>query len=171
MRKYRNRRVGEFLKELHLTEGRATGVPTITRELNKNGSPEAVFETDADRYYFKTSFKIHSEFNLDTKSLQLTPQVPCKYHASTMQVLCKYVKNSPQVLKVLQFCDDYRLRKEMQEHINLVNRDYFRKKILKPLIENQLLKMSQPDKPNSSKQKYVITEKGKILLEVLEKTE
>jgi len=26
-RRYRNRRIGEFLKELNLTEGRSTGIP------------------------------------------------------------------------------------------------------------------------------------------------
>ncbi len=193
VRKYRNRRVGEFLKELHLTEGRATGVPTITRELKKNGSPEAVFETDEERYYFKTSFKVHSEFNLDSKSVQVSvqdnefdvsdlgklfnsfyslweqasPQVPHKHHASTMQAPFKFVNNSPQAVKVLQFCTDYRFRKEIQEHINLVNRDYFRKEVLKPLIKNLLIKLSQPDKPSSPKQKYMITKKGKLLLQLL----
>lgn len=43
---YRNRRLGEFLKELDLTEGRSTGIPTIQDGLVKNGSPRATFETD-----------------------------------------------------------------------------------------------------------------------------
>ena len=30
-RKYRNRRIGEFLKELKLTEGRNTGIPKIKK--------------------------------------------------------------------------------------------------------------------------------------------
>lgn len=51
-RDYRNRKVGEFLKELHLTEGRGTGFPIIHRSLRDNGSPEPVFETDEDRTYF-----------------------------------------------------------------------------------------------------------------------
>ncbi|HET54544.1 MAG TPA: AAA family ATPase, partial [Ignavibacteria bacterium] len=37
IRKYRNRRIGEFLKDLHLTEGRATGIPTIIDAMKKNG--------------------------------------------------------------------------------------------------------------------------------------
>ncbi len=45
-RDYRNRRVGDFLKELHLTEGRGTGIPTIRRAMERNGSPEPIFETD-----------------------------------------------------------------------------------------------------------------------------
>ena len=37
---------GEFLKELDLTEGRATGIPTIQQKLRENGSPRATIETD-----------------------------------------------------------------------------------------------------------------------------
>lgn len=45
-RKYRNRRIGEFLKELKLTEGRNTGIPKIKRALKNNGSKEPIFETN-----------------------------------------------------------------------------------------------------------------------------
>lgn len=54
-RRYRNRRVGEFLKELHLTEGRNTGFHKILRALKQNGSPEPRFETDENRVYFLTT--------------------------------------------------------------------------------------------------------------------
>lgn len=61
-RRYRNRRIGEFLKELHLTEGRNTGFQKIIRALKANGSPMPIFETDEDRTYFLTTFLIHLEF-------------------------------------------------------------------------------------------------------------
>lgn len=51
-RRYRNRRLGDFLKELRLSEGRATGIPTIQDELRRNGSAPACIETDDDRTYF-----------------------------------------------------------------------------------------------------------------------
>lgn len=51
-RRYRNRRLGDFLKELDLSEGRATGIPTIQDELRKNGSQPARIETDDARSYF-----------------------------------------------------------------------------------------------------------------------
>ncbi len=51
-RRYRNRRLGDFLKELELSEGRATGIPTIQDELRKNGSLPARIETDENRTYF-----------------------------------------------------------------------------------------------------------------------
>ncbi len=36
-RRYRNRRIGEFLKELDLTEGRSTGNPKILKVKAANG--------------------------------------------------------------------------------------------------------------------------------------
>ncbi len=61
-RRYRNRRIGEFLKELHLTEGRNTGFQKIIRALQSNGSPMPVFETDEDRTYFLTTIPAHPSF-------------------------------------------------------------------------------------------------------------
>lgn len=61
-RKYRNRRIGDFLKELKLTEGRNTGIPKIKRALKNNGSKEPVFETNETRDYFITTIFMHSGF-------------------------------------------------------------------------------------------------------------
>lgn len=51
-RRYRNRRIGEFLKELEMTEGRSTGIPKILKEMVASGSPAPLFETDDDRLSF-----------------------------------------------------------------------------------------------------------------------
>ena len=58
-RRYRNRRLGDFLKELDLTEGRSTGVPTIQEKLAGNGSPRATFETTEDRLTFLVHIPAH----------------------------------------------------------------------------------------------------------------
>ena len=58
-RRYRNRRLGDFLKELDLTEGRSTGVPTIQEKLADNGSLRATFETTEDRLTFLIHIPIH----------------------------------------------------------------------------------------------------------------
>lgn len=59
-REYRNRRIGDFLKELRLTEGRGTGVPGIYRSMEQNGSPLPTLETDADRTYFLATLPAHA---------------------------------------------------------------------------------------------------------------
>ena len=53
-REYRNRRIGDFLKELKLTEGRGTGFPAIYHAMEQNDSPEPIFETDLACTYFLT---------------------------------------------------------------------------------------------------------------------
>lgn len=59
-RRYRNRRLGDFLKELDLTEGRSTGVPTIQEKLAVNGSLRATFETTDDRLTFLIHIPVHA---------------------------------------------------------------------------------------------------------------
>ena len=61
-RRYRNRRLGDFLKELDLTEGRGTGIPTVKKELEKNGSEDASYESDEGRTYFYVSIPCHKDF-------------------------------------------------------------------------------------------------------------
>lgn len=63
-RRYRNRRLGDFLKELELSEGRATGIPTIQEELRKNGSPEARIDTDEARSYFLIEIPCREGFEM-----------------------------------------------------------------------------------------------------------
>ena len=58
-KRYRNRRLGEYLKELDLTEGRSTGIPTIQNELKENGSPRAIVMTDEDRTFFRITIPCH----------------------------------------------------------------------------------------------------------------
>jgi len=40
--------------------------------------------------------------------------------------------------------------------------------VLKPLLDRGLLEMTIPDKPHSSKQKYRITEKGRLVITGIE---
>jgi ATP-dependent DNA helicase RecG len=91
-------------------------------------------------------------------------EIPRKYPASTPQVPRKYPASTPHDLEILSFCEIPKKRNDIQEHINLKDREYFRLVVLKPLLENGLLKPLIPEKPKSSRQKYVITEKGKNFL-------
>lgn len=61
-RRYRNRRIGDFLKELKLVEGRNTGIPTILKAMKSNQSKPPVFETDADRTYFTVILPMQQKF-------------------------------------------------------------------------------------------------------------
>lgn len=60
---YRNRRIGDFLKELHLIEGRNTGYPTVLNALRENGSPYPKFKMDDNRTYLTVTLPVHSYFS------------------------------------------------------------------------------------------------------------
>ena len=74
-RRYRNRRIGEFLKEMHLTEGRNTGFRKIRNALRNNGSPDPLFETDEVRTYFTTTLYIHPDFDTHQSSEAINEDV------------------------------------------------------------------------------------------------
>lgn len=61
-RRYRNRRIGDFLKELHLIEGRNTGIPTALKAIKANKSPLPIFLTDKERSFFSVILPIHETF-------------------------------------------------------------------------------------------------------------
>jgi len=61
-RRYRNRRIGDFLKELHLVEGRNTGIPTAIKAIKENGSPLPTLLTDDERSFFSVIIPIHDAF-------------------------------------------------------------------------------------------------------------
>jgi ATP-dependent DNA helicase RecG len=86
VRAYRNRRIGDFLKELHLTEGRCTGIPKIRKAMETNGSPPPIFKTDEDHSFFLTILPIHPEASRKITSIEPprleveTHQLPAETH-------------------------------------------------------------------------------------------
>ncbi|MEO8647253.1 ATP-binding protein, partial [Pseudomonas sp.] len=75
-RRYRNRRIGEFLKELDLTEGRSTGIPKILKVMAANGSPAPLFETDDDRISYVVRLLAHPQSQAtDSKITEVTMEV------------------------------------------------------------------------------------------------
>lgn len=72
-RRYRNRRLGDFLKELDLTEGRATGIPTIQKNLSQNGNAPAIIDTDEKRSYFLITIPCHEQM-ITKPQTQSTPK-------------------------------------------------------------------------------------------------
>ena len=74
-RNYRNRRIGDFLKELDMTEGRSTGFPKIYRAMRNNGSPDPIFKTDDLNQYFLAELPIHPAFVGDNVALDVALDV------------------------------------------------------------------------------------------------
>jgi len=150
-RNYRNRRVGDFLKELDLTEGRSTGFPNIYDAMNDNGSPKPIFETDEYFNYFLAVLPINET---------------CKQKI-VEQTKKPNISLTPRMIRILQFCITPRKRKEIFDNLNISNHPKNYSNNIKPLLENGLLVNTLPDKKTSPKQKYLTTDKGKLFLDQL----
>ena len=99
-RRYRNRRLGDFLKELDLTEERSTGVPTIQTKLAENGSPRAIFETTDDRLTFLITITIHemcSESSETTNESSGTHLESSERTTKSSERILDLIKNKPTI--------------------------------------------------------------------------
>lgn len=158
-RRYRNRRIGEFLKELEFTEGRSTGIPKIIRAMNKNGSPPAEFDFDEDHSYFMVRLPIHSAALEVAQSVVGTQTEPD-------QVGTRLALSRHQV-EILRKCLTESEIADLMVIAERSDRTKFRNQVLKPLLADGLLAMTIPDKPTSSKQRYRTTEQGKTVLAMI----
>lgn len=142
-RRYKNRRLGDYLKELELTEGRGTGIPTIQKELRDNGSTPAILETDEGRSYFLIDIPCHPEFQ--------SGQLEEIYIEDKLKEVVK------RVLTALS--EKEMSRSEILGMIEVPDNWYYKGIYLNPLLSNKLIKSSQ-EKKKSPKQSYMITRKG-----------
>lgn len=146
-RRYRKRRIGEFLKELDLTEGRFTGIPKIRAAMRANGSPPPKFVTDDDRTFFAVELLIHPAFAMeahDEAHEEAHDEVLNETEHRILSALRKGSKSVPEIATSLG-----------QE-----SRSGHFKKALGRLSDLGLISLTIPAKPKSKGQKRQITERG-----------
>ena len=124
----RNAALANILEILGVTENRYSGIPTILIEFKKAGLPPPIFAVR--RGEFIVTFK-NNIYENDSK--------PEK-------------KKLPAA--ILDFCSTPRTRAELEEFTGY-SRFYTMANFVQPLIDGGLLKLTIPDKPKSSKQKYM----------------
>lgn len=176
-REYRNRRVGDFLKELHLTEGRGTGLPTIYRAMEQNGSPAPVFETDEQCTYFLTVLPIHFDALAGSSPVGTSEAGNEDGYQDGYEdgyVVRDQVRDQvggqvrdqviDRIIQTLQYCLNPRSRKSILENLGLASKTANFTENVGPALAKSWLAMTIPDKPNSKSQQYITTPEGKALL-------
>lgn len=160
-RRYRNRRIGEFLKELKLTEGRSTGLPKIKRAMANNGSPAPIFDSNEERDYFLTILPIHEQFSLNVQKAQDEAQdeVQDIYATSSLTDLES---------KIIVLLTKTELAKQdILQQLGYKTVVGNLKRAMVNLLELELIAYTLPDKPSSKNQRYVLTAKGQKYLKNL----
>jgi len=123
-RRYRNPRMGDFLKELKLAETKGTGVPKILKSVKINDSPKPVFSTDDERSYFEVTFPIHTSF----------VDEPLNFTLSVRDI------------NILTFCQESKSRKEILEFLGVNNRAENYNHSVRHLVDFGLINMTYPEK-------------------------
>ena len=110
-----------------------SGIPVIRNEMRKRGLPAPEF------------IDTHREF----KAI-LYSKLP------SISVAEKKENRPEEWKQIIEFCKEPRSRKEIAEYTGKTQ-NYIMQQWIKPMIEQKLLKMTNPDKPKSRYQKFVKT--------------
>lgn len=159
-RRYRNRRIGEFLKELDLTEGRSTGVPTIRQAMAENGSPPPTFSTDEGRTYFLVELPIHPGFQAQDEAHDQA------YDEAYDEAYDQVYDELPEIeQKILVFVEQTpKQRPDIAAHLGVNSRSGNLYRAILHLREMRAIELTIPDKPQSKNQKMRLTAKGREIL-------
>lgn len=152
-RKYRNRRIGDFLKELRLTEGRGTGIPKIRASMERNGSPEPIFDTDEDLRYFSVRMDIHPLWKGQDEGQDGSPQGQDEGQ-----------DKHEEALLILKFCLRPKKKREILSMLNLTNKHETFVRRTRYLFASGYLELTVPDSTRSKNQQYRTTAAGEKFL-------
>lgn len=116
--------------------------------------------------YDKNIFKISENFleicfpfsQYYLQSIQDTPQVK---EQENKELDNKTPQVTPQVVKLVLVLEGELSRQEIQDKLDLAARKNLKERYINPALEIKFIEMTIPDKPNTPKQKYRLTEKGK----------
>lgn len=142
----RNKELMRIFKDLELVEQLGSGIPRILQ------------------YYGKDCFNFSENFTRIIFPIDpdYTPQVT---EQVTEQVAEQVAEQVYLLIKLLDM--KYYSTSELMKLVKIKHRPTFLYNYLKPAVEKGLVELMIPDKPNSSKQKYRLTSKGKKLQEQL----
>ena len=130
----RNPVLANGLETLGLTENRYSGIPTIRRMMKEQGLPEPVF-SDERGSFVVTLFKEQKKGTL--------PEHPKNERSGNIEK------------DLAEYCRSPRTRDEICEYLQLQSKSYVVNKYILPLVDAGILKLTLPDVPRSTKQKYV----------------
>ena len=142
-KRYRNRRIGDFLKELKLVEGRNTGIPTILRAMEKNHSEVPVFETDPERTFFTVTLPIHQAFLTEENTFRNTYKKSVTKSVSDIKI---------EIVKALENSKSMSVN-ELAKHMGYSKATAKVYRAVKELIADEVTVYSDPDNPTSRNQK------------------
>lgn len=138
--------IANVLYKSKILESWGRGISTMVGECKRVGLPAPEINTDGNFVWVV--------FKYNRSSVVVTPQLPHSYPTAT-----------PQLKKVISVIGTATLSaKEIMEIMSLKDKTHFLDKYLYPAIEQGYVGQLHPENPKHPGQKYMLTSKGKALL-------
>jgi ATP-dependent DNA helicase RecG len=147
----RNQVIARVFRELNLIEQWGTGVRRIFSEARELGLAEPKIEEIAMRLRFTVYLRQRHELVSDSISGKVTDPVTDLVADSVARLLLELDLGEKSTIQLL-------------EALHLKHRPTFRSNYLHPALVDGFIERTIPDKPNSSKQRYRLTSKGRQAL-------
>ena len=142
--RYRNRRIGDFLKELKMVEGRNTGIPLIVNAMKQNGSDLPEFRTDERRSYFRVILPIHPVFAHERVEQPVQPE---------RRKNSRRTKEEIRQLIVVALRQKELSMREIAAQLGYAKLTDTVRTIVKELLDSGVAEYSYPEKTNNPNQK------------------
>ena len=142
----RNPKIAEFLHEYEYVREYGEGVDRLYMEMKQAGLPAPKYKMEAFMLHATISNKRIAE---DDDVPQDTPQVNPQVNPQ--------VAGNDLAGRIIEFCRKPKRKTEIAKYCGYTDERYFTKKYLKPLLQEGIIEMTIPDKPNSSNQRYITT--------------
>jgi ATP-dependent DNA helicase RecG len=163
----RNPLIADLLHRIGLIEKAGTGIRRMIEDTKKHKCPEPKFTVNG---FFTATFWPNVEIArkitpqvTEQVTKQVSEEVGTKLALSRHQVGTKLALSRHQV-EILHNCLQEKSLLGIMSQVGRKDRTKFRTKFIKPLVESGLLEMTTPDKPRSSKQRYITTDMGRKIL-------
>ena len=146
----RNPKIAEFLHEYEYVREYGEGVDRLYMEMKQAGLPAPKYKMEA--------FMLHA--TISNKRIEENDDVPQDTPQVNLQVNPQV---NPQVAgndlagRIIEFCRKPKRKTEIAKYCGYTDERYFTKKYLKPLLQEGIIEMTIPDKPNSCNQRYITT--------------
>jgi ATP-dependent DNA helicase RecG len=157
----RNPVIARVFKEMGLIEEWGSGYKRIKSACLNGGYPEPKWQELG--VALRVTFYPHHE--VADKNIPLSAKSGTQSAPSRHPVKINNFLQNEEYIKLIKYCKMTRQFNEIISYMEWKDRTKFRRKFINPLLENGILRMTIPDQPNSSKQKYIITEFGVKLID------
>ncbi len=142
--KIRNPVIARVLRELDYMEKWGTGYKRIIEDCDSGGYPHPEWQ--------ELSTVMRVKFRPHLTDVDAGAKKEILEHDGTKSALSRHQ------VQLLEFMKEPRSLKEMMSLLGWKDRTKFRTRFIKPLLEKNLIQMTAPEKPTSSKQKYIVSE-------------